>query len=284
MGPLQSVDDVTDEEWKLIEPFIPVPGFIAGNGGAKPKWCPRAKWNAVNYINRTGAQWRNLPLGYPKWQTVYSWHRDLEKEGVLDEIRADANRRARIAMEKDPYPSLLLLDSKSVRADEGVPKATKGKDAYKKVIGRKFHLATDTEGLIHLSEVTPANVPDDKVALDFYETIDRDSDGRFSRVEKVKVDNAYHRYVVDDWFEEGRRHFAQEVVSKPPNTPGFEPIRQRWVVERTNAWVPTHRRISVCHEKKLEMQRAFLSMAAIDIAIRRIIKVTNGICPSARAA
>ena len=52
-------------------------------------------------------------------------------------------------MEKDPYPSLLLLDSKSVRADEGVPKATKGKDAYKKVIGRKFHLATDTEGLIH---------------------------------------------------------------------------------------------------------------------------------------
>ncbi len=53
--------DVTDEEWALIEPFLPVPGTIG-----RPRTTDlREVVNALFYMAATGCQWRMLPKEFP---------------------------------------------------------------------------------------------------------------------------------------------------------------------------------------------------------------------------
>ena len=59
--------DISDEAWALIEPHLP---------GQKGQWGGIAKdnrlfINAVFWILRTGAPWRDLPPEYGKWGTVH---------------------------------------------------------------------------------------------------------------------------------------------------------------------------------------------------------------------
>ncbi len=56
--------DVTDAEWELIRPFLPVAAI-----GRLPRQL-RAQFNGVIYHFRTGSQWRDLPQRYGNWNTV----------------------------------------------------------------------------------------------------------------------------------------------------------------------------------------------------------------------
>ena len=64
---LQRRHDISDEMWAIIEPHLP---------GQKGQWGGLAKdnhkfINAVFWILRTGAPWRDLPPEYGKWGTVH---------------------------------------------------------------------------------------------------------------------------------------------------------------------------------------------------------------------
>ncbi|MEU4535530.1 transposase [Streptosporangium sp. NPDC023825] len=59
--------DLTDEQWALIEPLLPVPHWDGG-----PDKHPRREVvDTIMYVVRTGCSWRQLPAGFPPWQTVY---------------------------------------------------------------------------------------------------------------------------------------------------------------------------------------------------------------------
>ena len=58
--------DVSDSEWALRAEVLP-----AWNGRGRPPTVDRrAVVNALLYVLRTGCQWRSLPDGFPRWQTV----------------------------------------------------------------------------------------------------------------------------------------------------------------------------------------------------------------------
>jgi transposase len=59
--------DLTDQEWKLLEPLLASPE----RRGRPPKWPPRRVADAVFYLLRSGCAWRMLPQEHPPWQTVY---------------------------------------------------------------------------------------------------------------------------------------------------------------------------------------------------------------------
>ena len=61
--------DVSDEEWAIIEPMIP----LARTGGRKRETDTREVFNAIRYIDRTGCQWRQLPKDFPPHTTVYKY-------------------------------------------------------------------------------------------------------------------------------------------------------------------------------------------------------------------
>ena len=76
--------DLTDAEWKLIEPMIPE----AQRGGRPRKTDMREVMNAVRYVLRTGRQWWALAQGFP-----------AAFDGLRLFLGMDALRRSR------PHPS-----------------------------------------------------------------------------------------------------------------------------------------------------------------------------------
>ncbi len=61
--------DLTDDEWRLIEPYLPPPN----DRGRKRSWPLREIVNAIFYVMRSGCPWRLLPSDFPPWRTVYRW-------------------------------------------------------------------------------------------------------------------------------------------------------------------------------------------------------------------
>jgi transposase len=57
--------DLTDEEWRVVKPLIPVKTG-RGKGRGRPRTLSmRAVLNALFYLDRTGCQWDYLPRTYP---------------------------------------------------------------------------------------------------------------------------------------------------------------------------------------------------------------------------
>src|SRR5258708_31310098 len=92
--------DVSDEEWAIIEPMIP----LARTGGRKRETDTREVFNAIRYIDRTGCQWRQLPKDFPPPTTVYKyfweWTRYACSIGFTKPCWRDAGRPA--GREGDP--------------------------------------------------------------------------------------------------------------------------------------------------------------------------------------
>lgn len=74
--------ELRDDQWAIIEPFVP--------GGRKGKRGPRSDGrkfiNALLWLARSGARWRDIPERYGKYQTIkMRYYRWLEK-GIVDTI------------------------------------------------------------------------------------------------------------------------------------------------------------------------------------------------------
>src|SRR5512143_370663 len=77
--------DLTDEQWKILEPLIPKPRRRA-DGRGRP-WCDnRQVLNGILWVLRTGAQWRDLPERYPSRATCHRRHQHWSRNGVLTRI------------------------------------------------------------------------------------------------------------------------------------------------------------------------------------------------------
>jgi transposase len=71
--------DLTDEEWSLIEPHLPL-----GERGPIPDL--RQQFNAVMWRFRTGSPWRDLPIEYGPWSTAYDRFRSWALNGVFEQL------------------------------------------------------------------------------------------------------------------------------------------------------------------------------------------------------
>ncbi|MFC8495143.1 IS5 family transposase [Streptomyces sp. NPDC057235] len=67
--------------WAQLEPHLPT---NVGRGG---RWhCHRRVINGILFRLRTGLPWRDLPLHFGKWQTVYDRHRRWSADGTWERI------------------------------------------------------------------------------------------------------------------------------------------------------------------------------------------------------
>jgi hypothetical protein len=70
----------------------------------------------------------------------------------------------RVSQERLACLSVSIIDSQSIKNSEWTYKR-KIFDGYKRIQGRKRHIIVDTLGSVIAVKVTPANIPDSKVAL-----------------------------------------------------------------------------------------------------------------------
>ncbi len=259
--------DTSDEQWALIEPLLPP----VNRGGRPEKHPRRAVVDAILYVVRTGCAWRQLPVDFPPWQTVYwyfvRWEQAKATEKILPVVRA----QLRLQEGRDPEPSAGLIDSQSVKGADTVGRHTRGYDAGKKVNGRKRFIVTDTLGLLLVVVVLAASTQDrDGAKPALLTTYLR------TRVRFVFADGAFAGRLLD-WAQTLLRT-TLHIVRKPANQRGFAVIPRRWAVERTFAWLTAHRRLARDYERNPAVSEAMIRWAAINTITRRIARG----CPATR--
>ncbi|NEC91794.1 IS5 family transposase [Streptomyces sp. SID12501] len=80
--------DLSDEQWSVLEPLLPVVGL------GRPARNRRRLIDGVRWRVRTGVPWRDLPVEYGHWQTVYGLFRRWQREGVWAGILTALQARA----------------------------------------------------------------------------------------------------------------------------------------------------------------------------------------------
>lgn len=73
---------LTDGEWALVAPFLPVPAKT----GRFRRWSLRRVLDAILHVLRTGGAWRHLPREFPPWPTVHRWFLRLSHTGVFERL------------------------------------------------------------------------------------------------------------------------------------------------------------------------------------------------------
>ena len=63
-----------------------------------------------------------------------------------------------------------------------------------------------------------------------------------------------------------------EIVKRPDDSSGFIVLPRRWVVERTFSWFGRNRRLAKNYENLADTLAAFITLACIQLAIRRLAR------------
>src|SRR5262245_39539498 len=264
MEPRPYDTDLSDEQFALIEPFLPRPKKMG-----RPPADLRAVLNAILYLVRTGCQWRLLPHDFPPWSTAHTWYRRWRTDGTWEKMHEALRQQVRVQAGRDPSPRSSAADSQSVKT---TPQGgVKGFDNGKKVRGRKRHIWVDSMGLLPSVLVTGADVHDSRAACTLFHGRAWDE---LPRLEVVDADSQYTAgYLAEDIF--ALAPFRLQVVSRPPGEDGWVKLPQRWVVERTFAWLYRSRRLSKDYEREPASSEAMIQASMTHLMLRRL-------CPARR--
>jgi putative transposase len=251
--------DVTDEQWAMIGPHLPV------YPGGRPRTTDlRDVVDAVLYVLRTGCQWRYLPKDFPPKSTVWRYFDEWRHNGTLDLIHDRLRTRVRTAAKPHAPRTTASVASQSVDTTSGGE--ARGRDNAKNVDGRKRHIVVDSMGLLLAVLVTAASVDDARAAPDLFARPDGQP---VSRVRRVYADSKYHNYALYEWVE-ANAHWSVDIVRRPAGTKGWVVLPVRWTVERTFAWLGRCRRLTKDREKTARSAEAFVKLAMIHLMLNRL--------------
>ena len=214
----------------------------------------------MRYLVRSGCGWRMLPAHFGHWRTVYGWFRELARRFLFHTIHDVALMVDRERAGREASPSAAVIDSQSVKAPHG---NSRGYDAGKKVVGRKRHIAVDTDGRLLMVHLTSADISDSAGAQAILDAIRK----RWPWVKHLFADGAYDRLKLMD--KAAYLDFIVEIVRRSDDQKGFEVLPRRWVVERTFGWMTRWRRLVRDYEARIDVSQAMILVAMGGNLLRR---------------
>ena len=258
-------EKLTDSQWEAISDIF---------SKRKRTLLLRAVLDALFYIVRTGVQWRNLPKEHPKWTAVYYYFRKWKADGTFEKVNFLLNEIDRQREGRNLTPSLLCVDSQSVKLNPMLEK-DRGIDGNKCVNGRKRQYLVDIGGRLYAVVVHAANIADGKGGLSLLDKIESITE----RLEKFLGDTAYNKIFAAGVEEKGFKYEksariggnADQTVEQPKSGKKFIVESRRWVVERSFAWTNFFRRIIKDYERNVESSEAWLLLANSAIMLQRIL-------------
>jgi transposase len=247
--------DLTHEEWAAMAPLMPG----AARTGRRRRIDLREVLNAIRYMVRSGCEWRMLPAHFPPWQTVYWWFRRFVRLLLFRTIHdvalmIDRERAGRAE------PSAAILDSQTVKAPAAG--GSRGFDGAKKIVGRKRHIAVDTDGRLLMVNLTTGDIADSAGAQTVMDALRK----RWPWIKHLFADGAYDRRQMLD--KATFLDFVVEIVRRTDK--GFIILPRRWVVERTFGWITRYRRLVRDYESRLDVSEAMIYAGMASSILRRI--------------
>ncbi|MDR0251124.1 MAG: IS5 family transposase, partial [Burkholderiales bacterium] len=166
MKPSHQRHDISDNVWGLLEPRLL---------GRKGTWGENARdnrqfINAVFWILRTGAPWRDLPPDYGDWKNTHRrfcrWRDKGVWEGLLEALIDEADFE------------WLMIDASHIKVHPhaaGVRGGNQDMERNKRGLNSKIHLAVDAHGMSVRMLVTAGTTADCTQAYKLVEGIDAGS-------------------------------------------------------------------------------------------------------------
>ena len=97
--------EITDQQWERIAHLLPGRAGYVGRSATDN----RLFINAVLWIARSGAPWRDLPERFGAWNSIYQRFRRWAKAGVWQQVFDNL---------QEPDLDWLMIDSTTVRAHQ----------------------------------------------------------------------------------------------------------------------------------------------------------------------
>jgi putative transposase len=248
--------DLTLTQWQFIKSSLNI-------SERKRKHDLREIWNAINYLVKTGCQWRMLPIGFPKWQLVYYYYSKWAGLDWFDLLLEKLRHKVRVKMGQKSEASLGIIDSQSVRW--GNNKSLNSYDGNKKVKGIKRHIVVDKNGFLIAIMVSVAHIHDSKAAL----LLMRVLKGLLCSIKVIIADGGYRGELA----EEVKRVFGyiiNVVMRKDDTSKDFKPVSKRWIIERTFSWFDNDRRLCRNYEFLFESSENMVKLSAIKLLLNKI--------------
>ena len=121
--------DLSDHHWQLLEPHLP---------GRAGKWGGVARdnrqfLNAVFWILRTGAPWRDLPAGYGDWKNTHRRFCRWRDKGVWEALLEQ--------LVEEPDFEWLMIDASHIKVHPHAAGAQGGNQAMRHTNGAQHETA-----------------------------------------------------------------------------------------------------------------------------------------------
>jgi transposase len=256
--------DLTDERWALIEPVITAwkaaHQSVSGHQGA---YEMREIVNAILCQSRAGCQRDYLPHDLPPRSAACYYFARWRDDGTDQAIHDLLRWHAREKKGRKADPSLVVPGTQSVHAAAPVPADTTGKDAGKKVPGRKRCLAVDVLGLVVAVIVLAASAHENTAGIALLDQVAADA----ATVSKALAGQGFKSSVVAHGATMG---IDVQVVERNPAGRGFVPQPKRWVAGQTLGILSFHRRLVRDYEHRLSSSASRVYWAMTDVMARRL--------------
>src|SRR5665213_1572545 len=99
--------DLTDVQWLQLEPLLQRERGERHGGGRPRKYELRRIVDAMLYVVKTGCQWRQMPVDFPPWVSVYQQFRTWRDGGIWERIGttcANGGAKRRVETPRPAWP------------------------------------------------------------------------------------------------------------------------------------------------------------------------------------
>ena len=226
--------ELNDAQWNRIKYLFEEPKKVG-----RPPLNPRIVFNAVLWILRTGARWRDLPARYGNWNSIYHKFRQWSESGLfqllLKSVTADADNS-----------TLLEIDSTFCKVHQSACSGLRNQAIGVSRGGKntKIHVIINERMQLLSVSLTGGHIHDSEPALDLFAEIELNG-------KKVLADKAYSCDKIRDYLE---GHGAQICIPDKANFKvkhafDAEVYKRRNLIERFFQRIKNYRHVAFRFDK-----------------------------------